>query len=86
MMAQQKQIQLGTMKLPVPSRASLSGLKIQPCRELSCRSQMQLRSGIAVAVAWSAAVAPIQPLAWELSYAMGVALKRKKKKKKKTKS
>ena len=29
-----------------------------------------------------AAVAPIQPLAWELPYAVGVALKRKKKKKK----
>ena len=31
------------------------------------------------------AVAPIQPLAWELRYAAGVALKRKKKKKKKKK-
>ena len=30
-----------------------------------------------------AAVAPIQPLAWEPPYAMGVALKRQKKKKKK---
>ena len=29
-----------------------------------------------------AAVAPIGPLAWELSYAVNVALKRKKKKKK----
>ena len=29
-----------------------------------------------------AAVAPIRPLAWEPSYAMGVALKKKKKKKK----
>ena len=28
------------------------------------------------------AIAPIQPLAWELSYVMGVALKRQKKKKK----
>ena len=32
---------------------------------------------------WPAAAAPIQPLAWELSYAMGVALKVKKKKRKK---
>ena len=31
--------------------ASLSGLKIQCCHELQCRSQMQLRSGIAVALA-----------------------------------
>ena len=29
-----------------------------------------------------AAVAPVQPLAWELSYAVGVSLKSKKKKKK----
>ena len=32
-----------------------------------------------------AAVAPIHPLAWELPYAMGVALKRQKRKKKKRK-
>ena len=32
-----------------------------------------------------AAVAPIQPLAWELPYAMGVDLKKQKKKKKKKK-
>ena len=31
--------------------ASLSGLRIQPCCELWCRSQMHLRSGIAVAMA-----------------------------------
>ena len=34
---------------------------------------------------WVAAVALIQPLAWELPYARGVALKRKKKKKKEKK-
>ena len=45
-MAQQKQIQLGAM-------ASLSGLRIQHCPELKCRSQMQLGSGVAVAVAGS---------------------------------
>ena len=32
-----------------------------------------------------AAVAPIQPLAWELPYVMGVALKKKKEKKEKYK-
>ena len=32
-----------------------------------------------------AAAAPIQPLAWELQYALGVALKKRKKKKKKKK-
>ena len=38
---------------------------------------MQLRSGVAVAVAWPAASALIRPLAWELPYAAGVALKKK---------
>ena len=37
--------------MQVRSQASLSGLKIQCCRELWCRSQMQLGSSIAVAVA-----------------------------------
>jgi len=38
---------------------------------------MQLGSGIAITVAtlWLAAAALIQALAWELHYAMGVALK-----------
>ena len=55
--------------------AWLSGSEIQRCSELWCRSQMQLRSRIAVAVAL------IQPLAWELPHATGTALKSKKKKK-----
>ena len=42
---------------------------------------MQFRSGIAVAVAWLAATAPIRRLAWEPPYASGVALKSQKKKK-----
>ena len=45
--------------------ASLSGLRIRRCCELWCRP---------------AAAALIQPLAWELPYATGMALKRKKKK------
>ena len=45
--------------------------------ELQCRSQMC----ISVAVARLAGAAPIQPLAWELPYAAGTALKRPKKKK-----
>ena len=49
-MAQQKQIPLGTMRLQVRSLASLSGLRIRRCHELWCRSQTQLRSCIAVAV------------------------------------
>ena len=35
---------------------------------------------------WLAAIAPIHPLAWELSYAMGVALKSKKQNKTKQKA
>ena len=54
---------------------SLSGLKIRGCHKLWCTSQTQLGSCVA------AVVAPIQPLAWEPSYATDVALKRKKKKK-----
>ena len=41
------------------------------CCELWYRSQMQLGSRIAVAVA-----APIQPLAWELPYDMGAVVDR----------
>ena len=48
--AQWKQIQLGTMRLQVRSLASISGLRIRRCQELWCRSQTWLGSGIAVAV------------------------------------
>ena len=47
----------------------LSGLRIQHCQELWCRL---------------AAVALIRPLAWELPYAISIALKKAKKKKKET--
>ena len=76
------------MSMQVLSLALLSGLKIRRCCELWCRSQMQLRSGVAVAVwsycGWScysrqAAVAPIRPLAREPPYAAGAALKSKNK-------
>ena len=49
-MAQQKQVRLGTMRLRVQSLASLSGSRIQHCLELWCRWQMWLRSDVAVAV------------------------------------
>ena len=64
--------------------ASLCGLRIQHWRALWCRLQRQLSAPVLLWL-WcrSAAVAPIQPLAWELPYAMGIALKRPKKKKKK---
>ena len=38
-----------------------------------------IRSGVAMAVAVASSKAPIQPLAWKLPYATGVALKKKKK-------
>ena len=49
-MVQWKQIQLGTMRLQVQFLTSLSGLRIQCCHELWYKSQMQLRSCIAVAL------------------------------------
>ena len=48
--AQQTQIRLGTMRFRVRSLASLGGLRIWRCRELRCRSQPQLGSGVAVAL------------------------------------
>ena len=49
LMAQWKRIKLEFMRTQVQSLASLSGLRVQRCHELY-RSQMQLGSGIAVAV------------------------------------
>ena len=50
-MVQWKRIQLGTMRFWVRSLASLSGLRTPSCRELWCRSQTWLGSGVAVAIA-----------------------------------
>ena len=55
-------------------------LRIRRCCELWCRSQTRLGSPIAVVVCRLAAVAPIRPLAWELPYALSVALKSKQNK------
>ena len=49
-MAQRKRIRLGSTRMRVQSLASLSGLRIQRCYKLWCRSQARPRSGIAVAV------------------------------------
>ena len=48
---QQKHVPLVTMRIRVQYLASLSGLRIQHCYELWCRSQMLLGSGVDVAVA-----------------------------------
>ena len=47
------------------------------CHELYCRSQTQLQSHITVAVHRPAAAAAIRPLAWEPTFALGVALRKK---------
>ena len=57
------------------NKDSLSGLRILCCRELWCRSQIHLRSRVAVSAAL------IQTLAWELPDAAGAALNRQKTKK-----
>ena len=76
--------QTGTRRLQVRSLTSISALRILRCHELWCTSQTWLRSGIAVVLVYVGrrlvATAPIRPLAWELPYALGVALKRQKKK------
>ena len=48
--AQRKRIQLGTVRLRVPSPALLSGLRIQGCCELWFRWQTRLEAPVAVAV------------------------------------
>ena len=50
-MAQGKQIRLGTTRLRDRSLAFLSGLRIPSRRELWCRLQTRLGSGVAVALA-----------------------------------
>ena len=47
---QRKQIRLVSMRMSVRSMALLSGLRVQCCWKLWCRSQTQLGSCIALAV------------------------------------
>ena len=61
----------------VQSLASLSGLRIWRFRELWCRLQTWLRSGVAVATAL------IGPLVWEPPYAEGATPEKAKRQKKK---
>ena len=65
-----------SMRMQVQSLAWLSALRIWRCYKLWCRSQMQLRSRVALAVVQAETGALIEPLAQELPYAAGVALKK----------
>ena len=62
--------------MQVRSLASLSGLWSWHCPELWCRSQMQLRSGVAVAVAQAGSYSSDSTPSLGTSYSSGVALKR----------
>ena len=64
----------------VRSLASLTGLWSQHCRKLKDRSQMQLKSPVAVAVVLSSTAVLIWPLDQKLPCTAGAAIKRKKKK------
>ena len=74
------------MRLQVQYQASLSGLRTWCCHGLWCSFQTLLT----VCVVWlwytPANIAPIQPIAWELAYATGVALEKEKNKQRKTKT
>ena len=79
--AQRKQIWLGTMRLRVSSLPSLSGLRILRCPELWCR----FRRGSDLVLLWlwrrPVATVLIRPLAWEPPYDVGCSPKRQKDKK-----
>ena len=80
-MVQRKQTQLVSMRTWVPSLASLGGLRIWGCQDLQFGGHRR-SSDLALLWLWRrlTAVAPIQPLVWELSYAAGTTLKKRRKK------
>ena len=63
-----------SMRMQVPSLASLSGLKIWCCHELCCGSQTQLGSGMLWLWHRPMAIALIWPLPWEPPYAAVAAV------------
>ena len=81
--AQRKQVHLGTMRFWVRSPALLSGLSIWRCHELWCRSQTQLRCCIAVAVAQAGSCNSDSTPSLGTSICHGCSPKRQKKKRKK---
>ena len=71
------------MRMRVRSLASISGLRIQHCCELWCRSQMQLGSCVAVAMAVAGSCSSDSTSSLETSICLECGPKRQKKKKKK---
>jgi len=68
------------VRMRVQSLASLSGLRIWFCHKLWCSRRYGLNPELLWLWHRLVAIAPIWPLAWELAYAVGMAIKRKKKK------
>ena len=75
---------LVSMRMWVWSLALLSGLSIQHCHELWCRSQSS--SDLALLWCRPVATALMRPIAWELPYAKRLAVKSENKKQNKTKN
>ena len=82
-MAWQKWIWLVSMRTQAPSLASLSGLRIQRCCQLWCRSQTQHDLELLWLWGKPMATAPIWPLAWEPSICRECSPKKTKNKKNK---
>ena len=70
---------LSSVRMRVPSLASLSGLRILHGHKLWCRWQMRLRSSVWWLWHKLAAEIPIQPLAWESICCSRCSHKKKKK-------
>ena len=80
-MAQRLTNRLVSRRTQLRSQPSFSGLRIQHCHELWCRSQMWLRSGVAVAVAVAGSCpSNLTPSLW-ISICHGCSLKRQGEKK-----
>ena len=62
--------------MQVQSLASLSGLRIQPCHELWCRSQVQLGSGISLAVVQASSCSSKSTPSLGVSLCRGCGLKK----------
>ena len=82
LLAQRKRIWLGSMRTQVRSLALLSGLRIRHCHEFWCRAQIQLGSGVGVAVmrarGYSSDLTP--SLGTSICHRCGTKKKKKKKK------